>query len=61
MAFRSLPDETDWDHPKRFMTGGNVQLSHEFANFSKESPERAISCAELTWPRQRNTGGRLRA
>ena len=40
-AFRTLPDETGWDHPTRFMAGGNMQLSREFAEFSKENPERA--------------------
>lgn len=41
-AFRTLPDETGTQHPKRFMAGGNVQLAHEFAEFSKGHPERAI-------------------
>ena len=49
-AFRSLPDETLWDHPERFMFGGNVQLSREFANFSKESPERVIRVLSLLSP-----------
>ena len=40
-AFRSLPDSTGWDHPKRFMAGGNIQLAREFAVFSKGDPERA--------------------
>ena len=41
-AFRTLPDETGHRHPKRFMAGGNVQLSSAFADYSKENPERAI-------------------
>lgn len=40
-AFRSLPDATGWDHPKRFLAGGNIQLAREFAVFSKVDPERA--------------------
>ena len=40
-AFRLLPDATGWDHPKRFMAGGNIQLAREFAVFSKRDPERA--------------------
>lgn len=40
-AFRLLPDATGWDHPKRFMAGGNIQLAREFAVFSKSNPERA--------------------
>jgi nucleoside phosphorylase len=46
-AFRTLPDATGWDHPRRFtmegsITGGNIHLSREFATFAKEDPERAI-------------------
>ena len=41
-AFRTLPDASGWDHPKRFLMGGNVQLARAFAEFSEEDPERAI-------------------
>ena len=41
-AFRTLPDASEWDHPKRFLIGGNVQLARAFAEFSEEDPERAI-------------------
>lgn len=41
-AFRQIPDASSWDHPKRWMEGGNIQLSREFAEFSKTNPERAI-------------------
>lgn len=41
-AFKRLPDETGWDHPKHFMQGGNIQLSREFAAFAKNNPQRAI-------------------
>ena len=41
-AFRTLPDASEWDHPRRFLMGGNVQLSRAFAEFSEEDPERAI-------------------
>ena len=40
-AFRKLPDATGWDHPKRFMAGGNIQLARAFAVFGKGNPERA--------------------
>lgn len=42
-AFKKLPDETGWDHPKHFMQGGNIQLSREFAEFAKNNPQRALS------------------
>ena len=41
-AFRSVPDATGWRHPRDSILGGNIQLSREFADFSKENPERAI-------------------
>ena len=41
-AFRSIPDATGWSHPRDSILGGNIQLSREFADFSKEDPERAI-------------------
>lgn len=40
-AFIKLPDAAAWDHPKRWMEGGNIQLSREFATFAKENQERA--------------------
>jgi hypothetical protein len=40
-AFRTLPDATGWHHPRSWHTGGNIQLSREFANFAKEDPARA--------------------
>ena len=41
-AFRELPDASDWEHPRRRGMGGNIQLAREFAEFSKEHPERAM-------------------
>jgi nucleoside phosphorylase/KaiC/GvpD/RAD55 family RecA-like ATPase len=41
-AFRRLPDATEWDNPRNWMKGGNVQLSREFASFAKANPERAF-------------------
>lgn len=41
-AFRSVPDANGWTHPRDSVFGGNIQLSREFADFSKEDPERAI-------------------
>jgi hypothetical protein len=40
-AFRTVPDVSEWDHPRDWMVGGNIQLSREFANFAKEDPARA--------------------
>jgi nucleoside phosphorylase len=40
-AFQELPDATGWEHPRRSMTGGNIPLSREFAEFAKSNPERA--------------------
>ena len=40
-AFRTVPDASGWDHPRDFMTGGNIQLSREFATFAKANPGRA--------------------
>lgn len=41
-AFRELPDDTGWDNPKRWMEGGNIQLSRAFSEFAKTNHERAI-------------------
>ena len=49
-AFRTLPDATEWNHPRRLMEGGNIQLSREFANFAKDNPERAIRLLGLLEP-----------
>ena len=49
-AFNTLPDATEWNHPRKFMAGGNIQLSREFANFAKENPERAIRLLGLLEP-----------
>lgn len=38
-----LPDETGWNHPRRWMAGGNIQLARAFSTFAKSHPERAIS------------------
>jgi nucleoside phosphorylase len=40
-AFRKLPDATEWDHPKNWHVGGNIQLAREFAAFARNEPERA--------------------
>ncbi|KPL53233.1 hypothetical protein ABB55_14270 [Prosthecomicrobium hirschii] len=42
-AFDELPDETGWNHPRRWMAGGNIQLARAFSTFAKSHPERAIS------------------
>ena len=40
-AFRTVPDSSDWNHPQKFMLGGNIQLSREFATFAKDNLQRA--------------------
>ena len=40
-AFKEVPDAYAWDHPRRHSEGGNIQLSREFAEFTKGDPERA--------------------
>lgn len=41
-AFRELPDATGWDHPRDWMTGGNIPLSRAFSDFSKTHLDRTI-------------------
>jgi nucleoside phosphorylase len=49
-AFKKVPDSTEWSHPKQWMKGGNIQLSREFAEFSKSNPERAAQIIEKFEP-----------
>lgn len=42
-AFQEVPDDADWDHPTKWMKGGNVQLSRAFAEFAKRQPDRALA------------------
>jgi nucleoside phosphorylase len=41
-AFKELPDATGWDHPRNWMTGGNIQLARAFSDFAKSNANRAI-------------------
>lgn len=41
-AFEELPDASGWDHPRSWMTGGNIQLARAFSTFAKAHPERAV-------------------
>jgi hypothetical protein len=50
--FAELPDSTEWDHPKEWMRGGNIQLSREFANFAKQDPARALEIMKAFQPKQ---------
>jgi hypothetical protein len=45
-----VDDATDWDHPKDWMRGGNIQLSREFAEFTKAEPARAVQIIRLLKP-----------
>ena len=42
--FEDLPDDTEWQHPKRRFShqGGSIQASREFADFAKNDPGRAL-------------------
>jgi len=40
-AFKDVPDESAWDHPRHWMKGGNIQLSRAFADYAKQAPARA--------------------
>ena len=40
-AFKALPDSTNWDHPKSWERGGNIQLATAFSEFAKTEPLRA--------------------
>lgn len=62
-AFREIPDESDWDHPKDFRRGGNIQLARAFAEFSKEHPERSLEVIRHLEPHfgQRAAGYALEA
>ena len=44
--FEELTDDTGWNHPTRRWTdsvGGSIQASREFANFAKNTPDRALN------------------
>ena len=49
--FGQVPDNTDWDHPTRWMRGGNIQLSRAFAEFAKSEPLRALRIMEQFEPK----------
>jgi nucleoside phosphorylase len=49
--FREIPDNSDWDHPRHWMKGGNIQLSRAFAEFAKSNPERALRIMEQFEPK----------
>jgi len=48
--FSEVPDNTDWDHPRNWMRGGNIQLSRAFAEFAKTDPVRALRIMEQFEP-----------
>jgi nucleoside phosphorylase len=49
---REIPDNSDWNHPKHWSRGGNIQLSRSFAEFARANPERATRLAEQFEPHQ---------
>jgi nucleoside phosphorylase/SpoVK/Ycf46/Vps4 family AAA+-type ATPase len=48
--FAEVPDNANWDHPTRWMRGGNIQLSRAFAEFAKSEPIRALRIMEQFEP-----------
>jgi nucleoside phosphorylase len=48
--FEKLNDDTEWNHPKRFLQGGSIQASRAFKEFCKFSPTRAVSIIEHLKP-----------
>ena len=44
--FKDVPDKTNWDHPKHWMRGGNIQLSRAFSEFAKKDTTRALRIME---------------
>lgn len=48
--FNELPDETGWNHPKKRMTGGAIQLSREFQTIAKTEPGRAVRLVRMLEP-----------
>lgn len=49
-AFREIPDKSEWDHPKHFGRGGNIQLARAFADFAKEHCVRAVEVMQQLQP-----------
>ena len=47
---KSVPDETGWDHPERWMSGGSIQLSRIFADFAGSDPDKALAVIEKLDP-----------
>lgn len=62
-AFIEIPDATEWDHPRNWARGGNIQLAREFAEFAKSHADQAIEVIGLLEPNfgQRPAGYALEA
>lgn len=62
-AFIEIPDATEWEHPRHWARGGNIQLAREFAEFAKSHADRAIDVIVLLEPNfgQRPAGYALEA
>jgi len=56
--FNQLPDDTQWDNPKRRLwenfsrSGGSIQQSREFKEFAKNTPKRAVKMITSLEPSQ---------
>lgn len=49
-AFKAIPDNSGWDHPRDFSRGGSIQLARAFAEFSKEHPARSLEVIQQLNP-----------
>src|SRR5208282_5461528 len=45
-----VPDKAEWDHPRDFMRGGNIQLSREFAQLAAMFPDRTSHIIRMLKP-----------
>ncbi|ATH15929.1 hypothetical protein CHL79_27710 [Delftia acidovorans] len=49
-AVRKVPDGTNWDHPKHFHRGGNIQLARAIGEAAAQRPELGMAVLKLMQP-----------
>ena len=49
-AVRKVPDGTNWDHPKDFHRGGNIQLARAIGEAAAQKPEVGMAVLKLMQP-----------
>jgi hypothetical protein len=61
--FDDLKDDTEWDHPRRWLDGGSIQASRAFGEFAKKAPHRVIALLDRFEPglQERPVGHALEA